>query len=145
MPHFTVTIGSDGPVIDLAVGVGPTWQRQIAAPGAPVPSPITVRALIDPGADISAVHPQILQQLGVGATGRVRLRRPGTGAGFRIAWLSDVELAIGSARPGPLWIPTRVAGVAPSTPTVFAIIGRDVLTHCTLFYNGPRDELTLSC
>ena len=31
-----------------------------------------------------------------------------------------------------------------STPTVFALIGRDVLEHCTLFYNGPRRELTLS-
>ena len=32
-----------------------------------------------------------------------------------------------------------------STPTVLALIGRDVLEHCTLFYNGPRGELTLSC
>jgi hypothetical protein len=26
-----------------------------------------------------------------------------------------------------------------------ALIGRDVLAECTLFYNGPRGELTLSC
>lgn len=32
----------------------------------------------------------------------------------------------------------------PLQPTVFALIGRDVLEHCTLFYNGPRRELTLS-
>ncbi len=38
-----------------------------------------------------------------------------------------------------------VIGAAPSTPTVLALIGRDVLRQCTLFYNGPRGELTLSC
>ena len=46
MPHFTVMIGTDGPVIELTVSVGRTWH-QFAAHGAPVPSPITVRALID--------------------------------------------------------------------------------------------------
>jgi hypothetical protein len=144
MPHFTVLIGSDGPVIDLAVAVGPTWE-QFAAPGAPAPSPITVRALIDTGADLSVIHPQILQQLGVRATRSVRIRRPGAGAGFRLAWLSDVELAIGGAGPSTFWIAMRVVGVAPSTPTFLGLIGRDVLGYCTLFYNGPRGELTLSC
>jgi hypothetical protein len=138
-------IGSDGAVIDLAVAVGPTWQQQIAAQRTPAPSPITVRALIDTGADLSVVHPHILQQLGGRATGKVRIRRPGAGGGFRLAALSDVEFAIGGVSHGALWISTRVIGVAPSTPTVLALVGRDVLGHCTLFYNGPRGELTLSC
>src|SRR5262245_28027083 len=120
MPHFSVTIGSDGAVIDLAVAVGPTWQ-QIAAPGASAPAPITVRALIDPGADLSAVHPQILQQLGVGTTGTVQIRRPGTGSGFLLGSLSDVELAIGGVKAGAPWIATLVIGVAPSTPTVLEL------------------------
>jgi hypothetical protein len=58
--------------------------------------------------------------------------------------LYDIELAIGSASPGAIWIATKVIGVAPSTPTVLALIGRDVLGHCTLFYNGPRSELAIS-
>ncbi len=144
MPHFTVIIGSDGPVIDLAIAGGPTW-KQLAAPGALASAPLIVRALIDPGADLSAVHPQILRQLGLGTSGRVRIRRPGQGAGFHLAGLTDVELAIGGVGPSVLWIPTRVIGVAPATPTVLALIGRDVLSHCTLFYNGPRGQLTLSC
>ena len=137
MPHFTVTIGSEGPVIELAVAVAMIRKRE-AAPSAPTLSPITVRALIDPGADLSAIHPQILQQLGVEATDSVRIRRPGEGSGFHLAGLSDVELAIGGASVGTPWMPAQVIGVAPSTPTVLALIGRDVLSHCTLFYNGPR-------
>ena len=144
MAHLTVMFGSDGPAIDLAVAVSGSWQRQLSAQGAVVPSPLTVRALIDTGADLSVVHPHVLQQLGVQPTGSIRIRRPGTGAGFRAASLSRVQLSIGGPSRGARWISTRVAGVAPSTPIVLALIGRDVLEHCTLFYNGPRGELTLS-
>ncbi len=145
MPHFTVMIGSDGPTIDLAVAVARAWQRQLATQGTSAPSPNTVRALIDTGSDLSVVHPQVLQQLGVQATGSVRVRRPGAGGGFRLAAMFDIELSIGGVSPGTLWISTPGVGVVPSTPTVLALIGRDVLEHCTLFYNGPRGELTLSC
>jgi predicted aspartyl protease len=144
MPHFSSMIGSDGPVIDLAVAVGETWQRHIAARGLSVPSPAVVRALIDTGSDLSVVHPQVLQQLGVQPTGSVRIRRPGTGAGFRQAPMCDVQLAIGDLGLGAIRIPTRVVSVIPSTPTVLALIGRDLLKSCTVFYNGPRGELTLS-
>jgi predicted aspartyl protease len=110
-----------------------------------VPSPITVLALIDTGADFSVVHPQILQQLGVDVTGSVQIRRPGEGRDFRLASLNKVRLRIGGLRPGTLWVSTQVIGVDPSTPTVLALLGRDVLEHRTLFYNGPQGELTLSC
>ena len=69
MPHITVMIGADGPVIDLGVAVGRSWQRRLAAQGIVVPSATTVRALIDTGSDLSVVHPQVLHQLGVQATG----------------------------------------------------------------------------
>jgi len=145
MPHFTVTISSEGPAIDLAVAARLTGRQRREGPGGQAPPLITVRALIDTGADLSAVHPRVLQQIGVRATRSVQIRRPGVGGGFGLAWLSDVNLAIGGPSARTLWVPAQVVGVAPSTPTVLALIGRDVLKHCTLFYNGPRGELALSC
>ena len=145
MSHFTVMIGSDGPTIDLAVAVGSTWQRRLVTQGISSPSPSTVRALIDTGSDLSVVHPQVLRQLGVQATGSIRIRRPGAGGGFHLAAVFDIQLSIGGVRSRAPWISTTVVGVAPSTPAILALIGRDVLEHCTLFYNGPRGELTLSC
>src|ERR1035438_3093227 len=105
--------GSDGPGMDVAVSVGRSRRGRLSAPGASVQSPLTVRALIDTGSDLSVVHPQILRQLGVSATGSVRIRRPGAGAGFHTAWLFEIQLSIGGVNLGALWIPTRVAGVAP--------------------------------
>jgi predicted aspartyl protease len=145
MPHSKVTIGSDGPAIDLAVSVGRTWAARLVAQGVSVPSPVTVRSLIDTGADISAVHPRILQQLGCRPTAAVRIRRPGMTRNFLVASLYDAEVAIDGTTRGSQWISMTVIGVAPSTPTVLALIGRDALVQCTFFYNGPRSELTLSC
>lgn len=145
MPHFTVPIGPDGPVIELAVTVSRAWQGRVAASGNPVPSPTTVRALIDSGSDISVVHPDVLRTLGIRATGTIRVRRPSSGSGFYVALLSDVQLSIGGVIRGTTWIAAQVVGVAPATPTILALIGRDLLRHCTFFYNGPRSELTLSC
>jgi hypothetical protein len=145
MPHFTVLIGSEGPVIDLAVAVGGSQRARLMAQRVAVPSSMTVRALIDIGSDISAVHPQVLQQFGMPEAGSIHIRRPGMGGGFRVASLFDVRLSIGGLRPSALWVSTQVIGVEPSTPAVLALIGRDVLELCTLFYNGPRGELTLSC
>jgi hypothetical protein len=144
MPHFTVPIGSDGPTVELTVAAGSAWRRRLTARGAAVPSPITVRALIDTGSDLSVVHPQVVRQLGAQATGSVRIRRPGAGGGFHLAVMFDIEFSIGGGGPNAQWISMRAVGVAPSTPAVLALIGRDLLVHCTLFYNGPRGELTLS-
>ena len=32
MPHFSAMIGSDGPVIELTVAVGETWQWRTCGP-----------------------------------------------------------------------------------------------------------------
>ena len=100
-------------MIDLAVAVSGSWQRRLAAQGTIVPSPTTVRALIDTGSDLSVVHPQVLQQLGVQATGSIRIRRPVAGSGFRLEALSDVQLAVGGLSSDPLWISTRVVSSGP--------------------------------
>ena len=144
MPHINVMIGSDGAVIDAAVAVGQVWREELVLRGKAPPPPVTVRALIDTGADITAIHPRILQQFGGRPIGSARIRRPGLGSGYELAPLYEVQLSIGGANPGIPWIAARVAGVPPSTRTVLALMGRDILRQCTMFYNGPRGELTLS-
>lgn len=114
MPHFTVMIGADGPPIDLVVAVGRAWHRRRAAQGTSVPSPTTVRARIDTGSALSVVQPQVLQRLGVQATGSVRVRRPGAGGGFRLASMFDTQLSISGISPGAVWMAIRLSGFSPN-------------------------------
>jgi Aspartyl protease len=106
MPHINARIGSDGAVIELAVAVGRPWQQRLSTLGAPAPPPM--RALIDTGADLSAIHPQILHQLGVNRAGSVQIRRPGSGSGYRPVALYEVQLSIGGVSPSAPWGSLRV-------------------------------------
>jgi|SRR6516165_8121041 hypothetical protein len=144
MPHLRVPIGGDGPVIDLGVWIDRPGAHAMIAQGAAVPAAQTVRALIDTGADISAVHPLILTQLGVPSTGTARIRRPSTGRNFKNAPLFDTRLGFGCAGADVVWVSLSVVGVVPSTPGVLAIVGRDMLRNSLFLYDGFRAELLLT-
>jgi hypothetical protein len=144
MPHFRVPIGGDGPVIDLGVWIDRAEAHAMIARGMPVPPAQTVRALIDTGADISAVHPFILTQLAVPSTGTARIRRPSMGQAYQNAPLFDTRLGFGGVRAGVVWVSLSVVGVVPSTPGVLAIVGRDMLRNCLFIYDGFRAELLLT-
>lgn len=137
-------IGRDGAVINLAIAVGSIMRQELLSRGRPVPEPTTVRALIDTGAVLTAIHPRIREQTGRRDAGAVHIRRPSTGTGYRLAPLFEVQVAIGGLTASSHWLPTGAVGVAPSNPATLTLIGRALLKRCTFFHNGPRDELILS-
>ena len=47
MGKIRVPIGNDGPVIDLGIWISRAMAHASVAQGSPIPSPMTVRALID--------------------------------------------------------------------------------------------------
>jgi predicted aspartyl protease len=103
--------------------------------------------LIDTGASISAVEPSILTALGLSATGEVEIYTPSTGGVPVKTPTYDVRLAILSGRPGDLHFISETVQITASTLSVQgiqALIGRDVLSRCTLFYNGADSFFTLS-
>jgi hypothetical protein len=144
MPHLRVPIGGDGPVIDLGVWIDRAEAHAMSAQGATIPPAQTIRALIDTGADISAVHPLVLSQLGVPATGTARIRRPSTSRSYQNVSLFDTRLGFGGASAGVVWVSLSTVGVVPSTPGVLAIVGRDMLRNCLFLYDGFRAELLLT-
>ncbi len=59
MARFRLRIGGSGPVIDLGIWAGRSAARALVAQGQAAPSPQTIRALIDTGADRTAIHPSV--------------------------------------------------------------------------------------
>ena len=76
MPLLRVPIGSDGPVVELVMWIGRSAAHSLVAQGRPVPSPQTIRALIDTGADRTAIHPNALALINSPPAGTVKVRRP---------------------------------------------------------------------
>jgi predicted aspartyl protease len=131
--------------MDLGVWAGPVVAGAIVVPGRAAPSPLTVRALIDTGADRTAIHPRVLTLVNSLPAGTIRLRRPGSSTAFKRVNLHDVRLAFGGvgASPGQVaWFNIEAAAVMPADPHLMALIGRDVLAHCRFVYDGPGSEFT---
>ena len=145
MPVIRVPIGPDGPVVDLGLWIGRVVAQALIARGRPVP-PQTVRALIDTGADRTAIHPIALGSIQSPPSGTARVRRPGGTSAFRRVDLHDVRLAIAGA-PTPsvsaTWVEIEAVAVAPANLSLLALIGRDMQAHCQFFYDGWRGELLL--
>ena len=147
MPLIRVPIGIDGPIIDLGIWMARPMAHAYIARGLVVPPPQTIRALIDTGADRTAIHPNALALVASAPSGTIRVRRPGQAAARRVN-LHDVRLAFGGAVVSPTrgpWIELESAAVVPADPSVLALIGRDMLAHCQFVYDGLKCELLLVC
>lgn len=149
MPLIRVPIGMDGPVIDLGIWLARALAHALVARGKVVPPPHTIRALIDTGADRTAIHPKALALIASPPSGTTLVRRPGaTTTTARRVNLHDVRLALGGAVVSPArgsWAEIEAAAVVPADPSVLALIGRDMLAHCQFGYDGPKGELLLVC
>jgi predicted aspartyl protease len=105
-----------------------------------------IRALIDTGASITAVEPSVLSALGLTPTGEMEIHTPSTGGTAVKTPTYDVRVAI-PGRPGDLYFISETVQIVASSLAVQgiqALIGRDILSHCTLFYNGADGTFTLS-
>lgn len=145
MPLIRVPMAADGPIVDLSLWIGRAAAHNLVAQGQALPNSQTIRALIDTGADRTAIHPNALGLITSVAAGTIKVRRPGFQK-FRRVNLHKVRLAFAGIRAikaNTGWVEITSAAIVPANPGVLALIGRDMLAHCRFLYDGPKDELLL--
>jgi hypothetical protein len=150
MRTLTASIGTEGAVLDVQVGLAAADLQLLRNAGCPVPTPMAARALIDTGAEVSCVDVQLLDPLravGVAPQRFVFANFPAAG-GLTLA----PEYAVGLTIVHPSGNP-RAALILRSLPVVEklldhlgyqVLLGRDVLMDCLLVYDGPAAVLTLA-
>ena len=138
MPHFTLQVGPNGPIMDAFVAVSEARRNALTAAGQPVPNPMQIRALVDTGASGTCLDPSVPTALGLTPTGSASMVTPSTGAIPHIADQYDVAIIVPCATPPALVFETvPVACVELLASQGFhALIGRDLLARCILHYNG---------
>jgi hypothetical protein len=145
MPHLIASTRPRGAVVDVSVSPSIPRQQELYRTGMSVPRPVGARALIDTGAALSCIDPSIAALLGLVATGTANLHTASTQGVTHLCSVYDVCLTIPVASGTPFRIITLPAVEAVLSPQgIDMLIGRDVLEHATMFYDGPNGRVTIS-
>jgi hypothetical protein len=83
MPRIRAPIGTDGPVIDVGIWIPRAMAHELVARKRAVPPPQFIRALIDTGADRTAIHPAASGALTAPPAGIILVRRAGSATNGR--------------------------------------------------------------
>jgi predicted aspartyl protease len=145
MPHFTLLLSPNGPIVDVWIGVSQARAQALIIAKQPIPPAVTVRALVDTGASCTCIDPSALATLGLSPTGLTPMFTPSTGGTPHQANTYDVNLMI----PCGTMMPLVIGNLAIAESTLInqgiqALLGRDVLSRCMLVYNGMNNFLSLA-
>lgn len=133
-----------GPVLQVRIGLTQAVVEELKQRGEDAPEMVTGLALIDTGATKTCVDLGALKQIQAPVINKATIHSGRAPApcdiypvAFQFVGLSINERPVGVEAP-------QAAGVDLSKLELAAIIGRDVLQHFMLVYNGPAGQLTIS-
>jgi hypothetical protein len=135
MPILPIPLGLDGPLIDVGLSVPKAYVSWGGPPG-------TWKALIDTGADVTAISPDVVPALQPMKIGTQPVRRPGGGAVLRDTY--DIRLRFGGHAVRGRWFSLEAVEVQPATADIDILIGMDLLLQIDMAWLGPRRLLLLS-
>jgi hypothetical protein len=144
MPVHNQVIPAHGvPVINVEIGVTTVLAQKLGAEGKPLPSSISGLALIDTGASISAVCEEAIAKLGIEQSGETKIMTPSQDDGVAPVYsvrMTFPQTGIVVVLDGQF----PMAGAKLQKQGLLALIGRDILQHMILVYNGPGKFFSLS-
>jgi hypothetical protein len=129
-----------GPVVPVVLSVAQTVADQLLQQGLTVPNPVPGSALIDTGASSTCIDDAVAQQLQLlSAIDVVNMTSASHASTPQNIYPVLIEVAGGIRINVP-----RAVGASLAPQGIVALIGRDFLQNCTLFYNGPTGSIALS-
>lgn len=147
MPHFTRQFSNGAPLLIAVLNVTKGRADALAEANLPIPTRQRLsNALVDTGASCTCVNPEFINALGLSPTGKTLMFTPSTGAqGFETDQY-DARLTIWAGdNDAPLEIPIiPIVASELKVQGIDALIGRDVLEHCILMYNGDTEFFSLA-
>lgn len=140
-------VAGQGPLIRIAINLPAAALHQLRAQRQPLPPPVEVLALVDTGADVTVVDPDVVARLvlsGLLPGQMLYVNAPALGPPVPVfEYIVSLSLPVGVARPlrfGSLVVVERSIGALGYQ----ALLGRDVLASCGFFYDGPGQRFTLA-
>ena len=138
--HPQIALTQRGPCVQIAVSIAQPVAEQLLQRGETLPNMVSGVGLIDTGASSTCVDIDMVTSLGIQPTDFVMVASASheeTKQGVYPITFQIVGLPIGINALRSIGAPLKAQGIQ-------LLIGRDVLQHCTLFYNGIVGQFTLS-
>lgn len=129
-----------GPTIPVAIGLAPTFLAMFHSAGIPVPSPVTGLALIDTGASVCVIDDDAITGLGITPSGTMEVSTA-TGSAIRPTYAASISFP-GTSLPNVNF--TDFVGAPIGEHDIIALIGRSVLRHFVVIYNGPGGSVSVA-
>lgn len=139
VPH-SIALQKQGPCVQVTIGLAQSIASQLLQQGQTLPKPVSGIALIDTGASSTCIDDEAAWQLSLPVVNVVNVASASHASTPQNVYPIQIEVV---GLPISIEAPSAI-GAALSPQGLLALIGRDVLQHCTLFYNGITGEITLS-
>lgn len=144
MPILNLPLSPDGAILDVLIGVSEPRRQALAVAGQQIPPPIPIRALVDIGATTTSIVASILQPLGITPTGSIPVSTSLTGSSPVPCNQFDISLILMHPILSRIFGVVPVIECQPLSPSFQALLGRDLLAHCLLVYNGQGGTFSLA-
>lgn len=144
MPHLTIPLAPNGPIVHLFVGVSAARDQALRKAGQPVPVMQRIITLIDTGASGTVIDTDAIQPLGLTPTGIVLVHTPSTAGQAATCPQYDVSLAIYHPDHSVFLGTMPVMCSHLSSSGIQALVGRDVLQKCPFVYDGSAGHFSLA-
>lgn len=141
MPSFVVqlpNLQASGPLVDIRVLVGLPVEQALQRAGAPVPSPVAVKAMIDTGATASVIDPNTARLLGLQPVGVVAINTPSS------TNVPCPQYVVRFLFPNNVLIQVIAIETPLQGQQIQCLIGRDVLALGVLVYTGYINQFSFS-
>jgi len=125
-------------MIEMRVWVGTAMEEAIKKSGGEVPDPVPVKAMIDTGATVSVIEPDVAKRLGLKPVGIVEISTASSES------VECYQYLIRLIFPNNVIVETTAVEAPLRGQQTQCLIGRDVLSHGVLVYTGYINQFTLS-
>lgn len=132
-PHLR----ENGPILDLAIKPSMTTIEALNLEKKDIPW-ISVKALIDTGGSTTAISQKVIDKLHLKPKGSSKVYTSAKNDEVRNEYAVCIEFDTNA------YIDTlKVIEANLEDHHIDCLLGRDVLSHCQLIYNGPKNEFAL--
>jgi hypothetical protein len=144
MPEVKGPIELAGAFVAIRIMQSPELIQALTDAGLSPSAPTTILALLDTGASISALDPNLTRQLGLQERGFTQIHTPSTGPAVAPCREFDAMVVLGMGEGEPLTLTISVIEAEFASQGFLGLIGRDILNAGVLTYDGPAGVFTFS-